>query len=61
MIKLTFFVHCSGWADGGYENTTYFTSATEALHWLSQEPQCEMISIEEVTAKEFAEDYIGEL
>ena len=61
MIKLTFFVHCSGWADGGYENTLYFTSVAEALHWLSKEPQCEMISIEEVTAKEFAEDYIGEL
>ena len=24
MIKLKFFVHCSGWADGGYENTIYF-------------------------------------
>ena len=61
MIKLKFFVHCSGWADGGYENTAYFTSTTEALHWLSQYPQCEMISIEEVTAKEFADDYIREL
>lgn len=61
MIKLKFFVHCSGWVDGGYENTTYFTSTTEALHWLSQEPQCEMISIEKVTTKDFAEDYIGEL
>lgn len=30
MIKLTFFVHCSGWADGGYENTLYFTSVAEA-------------------------------
>ena len=61
MIKLKFFVHCSGWADGGYENTLYFTSVAEARHWLSQKPHCEMISIEEVTAKEFAEDYIGEL
>ena len=61
MIKLTFFVHCSGWTDGGYENTLYFTSVAEALHWLRQEPQCEMISIEKVTTKEFAEDYIGEL
>lgn len=61
MIKLTFFVHCSGWADGGYENTLYFTSVAEALHWLSQEPKCEMISIKKVTTKEFAEDYIGEL
>lgn len=61
MIKLKFFVHCSGWANGGYENTLYFTSVAEARHWLSQEPDCEMISIEEVPAKEFAEDYIGEL
>ena len=61
MIKLKFFVHCSGWADGGYKNTLYFTSVAEARHWLSQNPHCEMISIEEVTVKEFAEDYIGEL
>ena len=61
MIKLKFFVHCSGWAAGGYENAIYFTSVAEAHYWLSQKPHCEMISIEEVTLKEFAEDYIGEL
>mgnify|MGYP000918376690 FL=1 len=61
MIKLRFFVHCSGWADGGYENIIYFTSVTEVRHWLSQKPHCKMISIEEVSTKEFAEDYIGEL
>lgn len=61
MIKLKFFVHCQGWADGGYENTTYFTSVKEARYWLSQNPNCEMISIEEVSIREFAEDYIEEL
>lgn len=61
MIKLKFFVCCSGWADGGYENTIYFTSVAKARYWLSQNPHCEMISIEEVTAEEFAENYIGEL
>lgn len=61
MIKLKFFVHCRGWADGGYENTTYFTSVAEARSWLSENPDYEMISIEKVTTKEFAEDYIGEL
>lgn len=61
MIKLKFFVHCRGWADGGYENTTYFTSVAEARSWLSKNPDCEMISIKKVTAKESAKDYIGEL
>lgn len=61
MIKLKFFVHCSGWADGGYENVTYFTSVEEVYYWLSQNPDCEMIDMERVAVKEFAEDYIGEL
>ena len=61
MIRLRYFVHCSGWATGGYENITYFTSVKEARYWLSQKLHCEMISIEEVSAREFAEDYIGEL
>lgn len=61
MIRLRYFVYCSGWATGGYENVTYFTSMEEAHYWLSQNPDCEMISIEEVSIREFAEDYIGEL
>lgn len=61
MIKLKYFVHCSGWATGGYENIIYFTSVENAREWLREKPHCEMISIEEVSAREFAEDYIGEL
>lgn len=30
MVKFKFFVHCVGWAAGGYENTHFANSAKEA-------------------------------
>ena len=61
MFKLRFFVHCQGWECGGYENVQYFTTAEEASEWLKIKSHCEKLSLEKVTLKEFAEDYIGEL
>lgn len=61
MFKLRFFVHCNGLECGGYENVHYFTTTEAAEDWLKRNSDCEKLSLEKVTLREFAEDYIGEL
>ena len=63
MVKFKFFVHCTGWATGGYENTHYAETAKEAKAridaWNAQRPNSvTLLSIEEVSIQEFAQDYI---
>jgi hypothetical protein len=63
MVKFKFFVHCAGWAAGGYENTHYAETAKEAKAridaWNAQRPNgVTLLSIEEVSNQEFAQDYI---
>lgn len=58
MFKLRFFVHCNGWATGGYENTIYFEEKKQAESWLRERPDCERLSLDRVSDEEFATDYI---
>lgn len=60
IYKLKFFVNCKGWATGGYENCIFVFSKKEAKEWLSKRPHCDLVSLEEISKEEFAEDYIGE-
>ena len=64
MVKFKFFVHCTGWADGGYENTHFANSPKEAnarvAEWNKDRPgSVDLISIEEISDAEFAEDFVG--
>lgn len=59
IYKLTFFVNCQGWADGGYQNSIFVFSKKEAKKWLSEHLSCDLIRLEEISKKEFAEDFIG--
>ena len=63
MVKTTFFVHCDGWKDGGYQNIHYHRDENEARkvvdEWNKRKHHVDIISIEPVTDEEFAEDYIG--
>lgn len=64
MVKFKFFVHCSGWVTGGYENTHFAENAKEAkaqiFEWNKNRPDSvSLISIEEISDAEFAEDFIG--
>lgn len=61
IYKLKFFVNCEGWATGGYENAIFVFSKKEAKEWLSKHSHCDLVSLEEISKEEFAEDYIGEL
>jgi hypothetical protein len=61
MVKLVVFVGCNGWKHSGYINTLYFETMKNAEDWLFEHPYCEKLSLEEITEKEFAEDYIGSL
>jgi hypothetical protein len=58
MFKLQFFVTCQGWKAGGYENTHYFRTKKEAKEYLKKHG-LKLISLEKITFKEFANDYIG--
>ena len=62
MVKFTFFVHCAGWKDGGYENTHYAETAQDAerivANWNAEGRRTTLISIEPVSDAEFAADYI---
>ena len=58
MFKLQFFVSCQGWKTGGYENTHYFTTEKEARKYL-KENDLKLISLEKISFKEFANDYMG--
>ena len=64
MVKFKFFVHCSGWSNGGYENTHFANSAKEAksmiAEWNKNKPgSVSLISITEISDAEFAEDFVG--
>ena len=64
MVRFKFFVHCKAWAGGGYENTHFAESAQEAKNiiseWNTDESHpVDLISIEEVSGAEFAEDFVG--
>lgn len=64
MVKFKFFVHCSGWATGGYENTHFAENAKQAkarvAEWNKNRPgSVSLISIEEISDAEFAEDFTG--
>lgn len=58
MIKLRYFVHCEGWATGGYQNVSYFETAKEARDWAKRQGVT-ILELKRVTLEEFAEDYIG--
>ena len=64
MVKFKFFVHCSGWAAGGYENTHFANSAKEAKSMIAEwnknkTGSVSLISITEISDAEFAEDFVG--
>ena len=63
MVKVTFFVHCNGWKDGGYENTHYAETAKDAertiANWNAERQlPVTLLSITPVSDAEFAQDYI---
>ena len=64
MVKFKFFVHCDGWTSGGYENTHFANSTKEAKEivskWNKNSPcSVSLISIEEISNAEFAQDFVG--
>lgn len=64
MVKFKFFVHCAGYVNGGYENTHFANSAKEAkaiiAEWNKRIPgSVSLISIEEISYAEFADDFVG--
>ena len=64
MVKFKFFVHCDGWTSGGYENTHFANSDKEAKEIVSKwnkNSTCSvsLISIEEISDAEFAQDFSG--
>ena len=64
MVKFKFFVHCKGWVGGGYENTHFAKSAQEAKNIISEwntdkSHPVDLISIEEISDADFAEDFVG--
>ena len=64
MVKFKFFVHCPGYVGGGYENTHFANSPKEAktrvAEWNKDRPgYVDLISIEEISDAEFAEDFVG--
>ena len=63
MVKFKFFVHCTGWKDGGYENTHYAETAKDAKrivdNWNAEgHTQVTLLAIIPVSNAEFARDYI---
>ena len=62
MVRFKFFVHCAGWKDGGYENTHFANTATEAkriiANWNSEGIRTTLLSVEPINDADFAADYI---
>ena len=68
MNRFKFFVHCKGWADGGYENSHFAETEAQAratvARWNSNYEQrgvdarVTLLSIEKISDAEFAADYI---
>lgn len=64
MVKFKFFVHCSGWTVGGYENTHFAENAKEAekrvAEWNALRPGgVSLLEIVEISDQEFLDDFIG--
>ena len=60
MYYLRFFVHCDGWANGGYENVQYFETARKAITW-AHEKNAIILEIRKASTREFTDDYIFSL
>lgn len=65
MVAFKFFVNCEGWANGGYENKHFAKNKAEAKRivseWNSNDPgRVKLLSVEQITNKEFADDFIDE-
>ena len=67
MYRFKFFVRCSGWAAGGYENTHFAESLEEIEQRIEQmnanvgddgEGYVELLEVEEISPEEFVEDFI---
>lgn len=68
MCRFKFFVHCKGWAAGGYENTHFAETEAQAratvARWNEEYQQrgvntrVTILSIEKISDAEFAADYI---
>ena len=62
MVRFKFFVHCTGWKDGGYENTHFANTATEAKRivasWNAEGFRTTLLSVDPISNEEFARDYI---
>lgn len=63
MVKFRFFVHCTGWRAGGYENAHYAETEQQARETIERwnaegRSPVSLISIETVSDEEFARDYI---
>ena len=68
MYRFKFFVHCKGWAAGGYENSHFAETQAQAKsiiqHWNEEYQQrgvdtrITLISVEKISDAEFADDYI---
>ena len=68
MYRFKFFVHCKGWAAGGYENCHFAETKTQARRivkrWNEEYQQrgvdsrVTLLSIEKISDDEFAADYI---
>ena len=62
MVKFKFFVHCAGWENGGYENTHFADTATDAKHiianWNANGIRTTLLSVETISDADFAADYI---
>lgn len=68
MYRFKFFVHCKGWAAGGYENSHFAETPVQAIctiqRWNEEYRQrgvdawVTLLSIEKISDDEFAADYI---
>ena len=62
MVRFKFFVHCTGWKDGGYENTHFANTATEAkrivANWNAEGTRVTLLSVEPISDADVAADYI---
>ena len=67
MCRFKFFVHCDGWASGGYENCHFAETEAQARrivqHWNSEHERrgeaarVSLLSIEKISDAERAADY----
>ena len=65
MVRFKFFVNCEGWKDGGYANSCFAESKAHAKRivkeWNSNDPgRVKLLSVEQITNKEFTDDFIDE-